>query len=260
MSIRDTNVEKMDYAYELMTAEDVLRVFKAEHHVSKQFCEADPDAEICYEMTVRQWRDALDLIPASELGIAYNKRFQMDVPETEWNKALFPEKKKTLRGVCGLIASCAKKIKLQPVTILGKPCLPAGLFLLIQKKNGENGGDISDLKPSTPIVSFLSGKERHSLIKALIELAPGILEKFRSDYYNDPFRMRTACVGAILLIVSLVLMRFDFYTIGIVGLALSGLLFFIRFLYGKFYFDKSRKFYFDNIMTFKDLCGTILQG
>ena len=162
-----------------MTAEDVLAVLSDDHRQQVHYDEmADPDAVISFDMTVHEWRWACDLVQWKELGRAMNVQFRVFFTDGQWREVLKPEKKKTLRGVCELIASKARVPIIKPLRILGRSCRTAGVFLTIRALLQKAGADVSELRPSSDLAPF-TVKYRDVFLREISKIAPGALPPVR---------------------------------------------------------------------------------
>ena len=83
-----------------------------------------------------------------------------------------------MRDVCELIAKDSMRPAIEPLTILGKPCLPAGAFLAIRSLLHDAGADTDSIRPSTPLGDYT----RHHLdvfLGPISRLAPNALPPVR---------------------------------------------------------------------------------
>ncbi len=169
MSVLDTPLPQRS-----MTAEEVLAVFRDEHQVFFGASGEDPDTLINFDMTVSDWRYELELLPWKRLGRALNGQFQIQLSVRQWKTVMVPGRSRTLREVCELIASQAKIPEMRSVTVLGRPCRPAGAFLALREGMRLAGLNVTKLRPSTPLAPLL--KEHFAeIIPEVIKLAPGRL-------------------------------------------------------------------------------------
>ena len=158
-----------------MTAEDVLAVFKNwyEHQVScGDILEAD--APLSFDTSVHHWRETEDLFPWRKLGESLDACFGTTFTKDQWRQVLTPAKERTLRDVCELIASQARAPKIEPLTFAGRPCRPAGAFMLVRTLLSRAGADVAGLRPSTPLASYALD-HTDTFMNEIIRAAPGRL-------------------------------------------------------------------------------------
>jgi hypothetical protein len=160
--------------------DDVLAVLVEMHRQSSAVGESDPDAEIRFDTTIAEWREACDLLAARELGSGYNKYFGTGFSDEEWLRVLEPEDVRTLRDVCELVATQAAAPRREEMCVLGQACPAAGLFLTIRRELEAAEWDVTDLSPSSPLEPYLHGP--HSLVAILARLAPGKIPRVALQY------------------------------------------------------------------------------
>lgn len=61
----------------------------------------------------------------------------------------------TVRGLCVALAQFVEVPVIEPAVVLGRPCLPAGAFFTVRALLARAGADVTDLKPSTPLLPYL---------------------------------------------------------------------------------------------------------
>jgi hypothetical protein len=124
-----------------------------------------------FSTTIHEWRDVMDLLGWRALGKALDEAWGTEFSREQWRDTLEPAREKTLRGVCELLASQAKRPVAPPVKLLGHDCRAAGIFLAIRSLLIEAGGS-SDARPSTALKPFL---RRYSgvFLGPVARLAPG---------------------------------------------------------------------------------------
>ena len=139
------------------TQEEVLEIFKEQHRLCSPLDpEADLWAEITPEMTIRDWRAANDLLGWKKLSKFLNQEFRIDISENEWRQTLEPAKIRKLIDVCRLVSKYAEKDIYEPITLFGRPCLKAGVFLTIKKNLEIKGVNVSELRPSSLLSEYLN--------------------------------------------------------------------------------------------------------
>jgi len=174
--MRDSEYLRTD---EPATAEYVLAVLRDVHRQQCEYDpEADPDADLTFESTVAEWRDACDLIDWRRLGRAYNHWWEINCSDAEWKRVLKPASKKRLAGVCELIARHTTRPRICPAGFLGASCAPAGAFLVIRSLLRQAGVNADTIAPSTPLAAYTS---RHGkvFLGPILRLAPGALPVVR---------------------------------------------------------------------------------
>lgn len=158
--------------------EDVLAVFKDQYRFQLKFDpEAEPDYEIDFALTVRDWTNACDLIRPSRLGPALGAEFGVEATRNDWLQVLKPVKKRTLKEVCEFISSRGGRVPVaKSYRIFGTRCRTAGAFLAIRAMLNEAGIDVRGLRPSCSVNEFIKNNNRHSaLLNSMCRLAPGVL-------------------------------------------------------------------------------------
>jgi hypothetical protein len=153
----------------------ILDVIRDWHRQQCQFDEeAEPDAELTFETTVAEWRSACDPLDWQRLGRGLDDEWGLGRPVAAWWSVLEPAEERTLRDVCEFIASGAARPSIEPVSILGARCLPAGAFLAIRSLLREAGVEVDSVTPSTPLGEYT----RHHLgvfLGPISRLAPNAL-------------------------------------------------------------------------------------
>jgi hypothetical protein len=138
------------------TEEEILEIFKEQHRLCSPLDPAaDPWAEITADMTVREWRWANDLVGWKKLAEFLNQEFRVHIRRGEWRNVLEPAGTRKLIEVCRLLSKYAEKDLYEPKTLLGKPCLKAGVFLTLKKNLKGKGVNVSELRPSSSLAAYL---------------------------------------------------------------------------------------------------------
>ena len=107
-----------------------------------------------FATTVHEWREAVDLVGWRALGKALDEQWGTRFSKDQWFSVLEPAREKTLRGVCELLATQARRAVVPPAKMLGRECASAGVFLAIRSLLVQAGAP-PDLRPSTPLEPFL---------------------------------------------------------------------------------------------------------
>jgi len=138
------------------TEEEILEIFKEQHRLCSPLDpEAEPWEEITAEMTVREWRWANDLLGWKKLSEFLNQEFRVQISAEEWYNVLEPARTRKLIEVCRLLSKYAEKYTYEPKTLFGKPCLKAGVFLIIKKNLKDKGVDVTELRPSSSLSAYM---------------------------------------------------------------------------------------------------------
>ena len=139
------------------TPEEVLQIFGEIYRLDSFIdFEVDEGLEITGEMTIYEWRLCHNLLPGRKLYQDFNRIFKVNLPNETWMKAVEPERKKTMWGLCVFIAQHAKKEPIRPKRVLGRDCLDAAVFLTLKKNLTERGIDAETIRPSTSLRSLLN--------------------------------------------------------------------------------------------------------
>ena len=133
-----------------------------------------PLEELSFDTTVDAWLLAMNAgrWDWDELHTLLYWLFDTDFSERDCIRVLTPYEKRTLRGVCELIASKAAAPELKPVRMLGKECAPAGAFLALRSALAEAGVDVSYLSPST-LVAWYFAEYPEQMFREIVRLGPG---------------------------------------------------------------------------------------
>lgn len=167
--------------YRAMSADDILAAIREQFRHQVEY---DPEAafyrgtELTFETTVALWRETCDLVPCRDLGWALNQNYDTDFSDQEWRAALTPEKERTLRDVCALLAAKARAPVIEARCLAGAPCRAAGAFLLVRDALWRAGADVEELRPSSPAAPWL---RKHAIAILLLaeKIAPGSLPPIR---------------------------------------------------------------------------------
>ncbi|QEH32541.1 hypothetical protein OJF2_10180 [Aquisphaera giovannonii] len=158
------------------TPEYVLDVFGNDHRrIVRCLAGQEPDRPLTFETTVAEWQTEIDLVASSRwIGRALNDIWQLGRPDADWRAVLEPARERTLGELCEFIASGARMRALEPLAILGRPCLPAGAFLAIRSLLIEAGADVEGVSPSTSLDEYVL-RHRDVFQGPISRLAPASL-------------------------------------------------------------------------------------
>ena len=107
-----------------------------------------------FNTTIRQWCDDAMLDEWTPLGTALNQTWGTKFTRKQWRQVLEPAREKTIRGVCELLATQARRPLIPPAIILGRECKSAGVFLAIRSLLIEAGAP-ARLRPSSSVEPYL---------------------------------------------------------------------------------------------------------
>ncbi|HEX4412773.1 MAG TPA: hypothetical protein VH107_04035 [Lacipirellulaceae bacterium] len=177
--------EDFDLRERPITAEHVLRVCQEWHDQEVADGETELEDPLTFQSKIAEWRDADEVGTWRNLARAMNGYWSISVPKAEWKAVLCPAGKRTLGGVCELIARHAKVAEIPDVTILGRRCREAGAFLAVRKILTDAGANSEEITPSTSLDRYAKryGRVFNGPIR---KLAPGMLPAVRVDHpiYN----------------------------------------------------------------------------
>lgn len=100
--------------------------------------------------------------------------------DSKWMAAL--PKDATVADLCVALADQVAVLAVEPVTVLGKPCLSAGAFLTICRLLANSGEDVTRLGPSTPLSDYLWRRPK-VFEQTLPLMAPGRVPPLRFRNY-----------------------------------------------------------------------------
>jgi hypothetical protein len=103
-----------------------------------------------------------------------------------WNQWESPTR--TVRELCADLAARIEVPVSEPVTILGRSCETAGMFLMMKDVLANHGADVSNLAPSSPIEEIA---RTHPLILNRIRLSH--VGRLPTPYFDSP-ALRIGCL------------------------------------------------------------------
>ena len=190
------------------TPEYVLSVLQDEHRQIVQVDDAcDPDIDLTFDSTVADWRDAMDYLPAKQLGRGLNVSWALSLPDAAWRNILTPEREKTLRDVTNLIARHTTRTQLQPLQIAGTSCLPGAAFLAIKDCLAADNVDVSAIAPSTSLDEYTC-HHWQTFILRISRLSPGALPLTSVQSYAHDANHAIGCLAVFTLALGLFAGRF----------------------------------------------------
>lgn len=212
-----------------MTPEEVLSVFRGLERLDVMRAPSEP---IQFDTTIFDFYLRIDStsVPFNVGASTWEwvtQVFDVSIPYRTWKAVVRPKNKPTVRDLCELIASEAVVEDVQPLSILGRECLPAGAFLAVRNMLADEGVDVSDLRPSTPLEPLL--KQNPTLFqRMMIMLVPGRLPRLRTKMHR--FQLAACCLSYISVLLMAIAIPMTFHGMngptlllltGMVGIALS---------------------------------------
>ena len=234
------------------TPDYILSVIQDEYRlICENDWESEPDMNLTFDSTIKDWRIACDLLPWKQLGSALNEWFNVSIDSSKWKSLLEPASKKTLKGVCEEIAKYSDRETIKPIRIFGKECLKGGIFLTIRSKLAEAGADVSSLTPKS------------------------LLDEYIADYYETFFKISSRLFPNKFPVIKVIKPLHNFSTKGLLlGLAIlflgiflwplqiCGVVIFVVFflLAGIAAMKRPQSVKFGELKTFKDMVNCIVDG
>jgi hypothetical protein len=158
-----------------LSVDDALAVIRDQHRQQCEFDpEADPTANLSFATTIKEWRNACDLVGTKALGQALNTFWGTSFTAAQWKEVLVPPEGRTLGDVCRLVASTACTKAVRPAGYFGASCNAAGAFLAVRALLAEAGAPVSEVRPEAPLSAF-SGRYPRVFIDGVSILSPGAL-------------------------------------------------------------------------------------
>lgn len=131
---------------------------------------------LTFDSTISEWDDLCIFDDWRSIAGMLNALWAIDVPLRQWRAVLIPERQRTLRDVCELIARHAKRPMVRPASIMGAQCLSAGAFLTIRSMLHDAGAAVEHIAPSTALAAY-TRRYYHVFAGPISRLAPGALQR-----------------------------------------------------------------------------------
>ncbi|HEX8523676.1 MAG TPA: hypothetical protein VF669_15580 [Tepidisphaeraceae bacterium] len=205
---------------------------------------------LSFESNVHEARRCLE--NRSEFPHLLNNAFALKLSRQEWDKVLKPFKKRTLSDLCDFITPLATRRYIEPVTILGSESRKAGAFLAVREILQNNGVDVSNLRPSSPLEPYLRKFDKN-VLPELIQLAPCTLPQIEAQVGTlGALWLTMGCCALISTLASCVGFKDLAVPFSIVWVSL-----FLICLIGNGLFPKTPRLGW--IRTFRDLSGVLAE-
>jgi len=106
------------------------------------------------EEFVRNDTELLDLVAVDGLNpITVEMYFGTEHLSEEWWQRVVEFG--TVGGLCHALARFVEVPAIEPMIVMGRPCPAAGAFLVVRRILADAGADVSDVRPSTPLLPYL---------------------------------------------------------------------------------------------------------
>ena len=232
------------------SAQFVLEAIRDSHRHQCAFDpEADSSADLSFETSVAEWRDACDLVRTEKLGAALNEIWQIEVSAAAWRAVLEPPKQRTLRDVCELVAAHATRRVIQPAGTFGVSCEAAGAFLAVRSLLLKAGVHDGAIRPSQPIAE-IARLHPDVFLGEISRLAPG---KLPTVTIHSPLHDAALWTSILGFVVALASAKF-YPVLALAALAMALLAVVATRILSKY---PPRSVQFGGIITFRDLAETI---
>lgn len=249
-----------------MTSEEVLSVFQQLQRLDIEcFGRPLPSELIQFDTAIADLYFELDSLGApftvrKGTWKTMTKFFDASIPYRTWKSVVRPEKKRTVRELCELIASEAVMEDIRPLSILGRECLPAGAFLAVRNVLAEEGADVSDLRPSTRLEPLLKQHGDFFTWK-MFKLAPGRLPRLQTKMHR--FQLAASyLVGVSVLLMAIGTPMLIFDVGGATPIFFGGMVTMVPALLSTYATSSlpPREARLGEMQTVRDLCYAIVQN
>ncbi|MBI2928288.1 MAG: hypothetical protein HYY24_21675 [Verrucomicrobia bacterium] len=154
-----------------------------------------------FDTTVKTWRDDCELQGWKQLGEALNKFFGTTFSNGDWRGVMKPEKQRTLRDVCALIATRATLPNVRELNVFGRPCRSASSFFALRSCLQVAGVETARLRPSTKLDEYLR-RHGQTVVEMVTKLAPGKLPRMKTKSNLGHRLSGWACLMGLLTLVA----------------------------------------------------------
>lgn len=123
--------------------------------IEEAYCGEGIANEWAWDTKLKEWRMLIDGGTWKEIAAAMQWQWLTTYTDDEWNRFFEESSERTVGDLCNFIAARGSRPKVGPVTVCGKECVPAGLFLAMRHALEARGEDVSSLMPSTNIAQYV---------------------------------------------------------------------------------------------------------
>lgn len=230
------------------TKEEILQIIRANNDQLNQLgIDGWHTDDLKFELTITDWIEDFNLLDWDELAVFYDKMFQLNLSQSDWQKIMLPKKEKTLGDFCEFIANHAVKPEIKPIKLLGRSCEEASIFRYLTNKLKSVNSNIETISPSSVVSEYLEENWQEIILQANL-IAPGVLPlvKYKPNRLVE-YGEKLVGVGLLILLID------AFFKNWIIGGFAFGI-----FISGYYLLKKSanapaEQFEFEGITTFRDL-------
>lgn len=159
------------------TTQAVWDIFISDYRLAATFDpEVEPDACLNNQTTIAEWIDICDLIPPKKLAQYYYRNFELTAPYKAFESFLC-QSDNTLLALCAYIARYATRPAIQTVSLGGKACQTASIFMTLKKQLAKAGADTTNLRPGTKLTTYIDNNGL-DVINTVNKIAPNTLTEF----------------------------------------------------------------------------------
>ena len=217
----------------------------------------DDGARLGLNTTIADWLEMIDpdyLTTTKRLGRGLNARWKLTESDVIWLTVLEPLDRRTMADLCTFLAARVRLPQARPASVLGRPCLEAGVFLTIRSLLERDGVDVSSVAPSTPLHEY-TRRHPHVFFNSVFALAPGALPAAR---VRAPWGAACTLLLGLAMLSLLLAIWFPWTTVGLVFAGLFGVGYAGDWLAAKYEIPREVKF--GELTSFRDLAAAIAQA
>lgn len=148
------------FDYQRVTSEEVFVLYRSLCGKSPYSYPSLLNGELTATTTIEDWDCCWNLFDATfgsgerHFANYWNEWWGVDIPWSEWSPILRNPANHTVADVCKLIAKYARRPVAREVTILGRRCASAGMFLAIRSLLTTAGASEASIGPSTELAEY----------------------------------------------------------------------------------------------------------
>ncbi len=138
-----------------VTSEYVFTVLDSQcASIEEAYCGQRIANEWTWDTKLDTWRMCIDGGAWKDIAASMQWQWLTTYSDDEWDQFFNESAERTVGDLCTFIAATGSRPRVRSVTVCGKKCVPAGIFLAIRDALEARGEDVSGLRPSTNIVEY----------------------------------------------------------------------------------------------------------